>query len=321
MTEQCTYKLNTNENYKRLIPLLSLDELCQLEQSIIRDGCQEPVYVWNNTIIYGYSLYEIYTRLQIPFTIQSIHFKNCEEAIAWICTNHLLCLNITDETRRYLLGKRYEMEKILRTTNNIGSHQHRKNEVKSAQMTEPVFEKSSFHTSEWLAKEYRISHSTIEKYGNYASALDTLSKVLPTFALKILSGQVKISHEHIVKLSRLSPHDVSMLSKYMIDDTMIQVGYSEIRKILPKKQVSPKKRIPNIPNCSIKNMPVYDPDAEISSLALTIPSWVSSINRTRSVANFSEISINAQCSLENELLALKKTINTILASMKEISNG
>jgi len=301
---------------------LTLDELQQMEQSIIRDGCLEPLHVWNNTIVDGYSRYEICTRLQIPFTIQYIHFKNREEAIAWVCTNHLLRPNITDEARRYLLGKRYEMEKILRTTTkNIESHQDRKNEVNSTLLIEPVFEKSSYYTSEWLAKEYHISHSTIEKYGIFASALDALSIVLPTFALKILYGQVKISHEHIVELSRLSPHDVSILSKYISDDTMTRIGYSEIRKILPKKQALPKKQIPHIPICSVKNMPVYDPDAEISSLTLTIPSWVSSINRTRLIANFSEISINAQCSLENELLVLKETINTILASMKEISNG
>lgn len=322
MIGQYIYTLKINEYYKRLIPPLTMYELQQLEQSIIRDGCQEPLRVWNNTIVDGYNRYEICTRLQVPFTIQYIQFKNREEAIAWICTNHLLRPNITDQTRRYLLGKRYEMEKILRTINkNTESFQDRKFEARSNQLTEAVYEKSSSHTSEWLSKEYHISHSTIEKYGIYASALDALSVMLPEFALKILRGQVKISHERIVELSRFSPHDVSFLSKYMNDDLMTFDKYSKIRNILLQKQEAPKKKIQQPQKYSIKNMPVYDPDAEISSLALTIPSWVSSINRTHSVVNFDEISINAQCTLENELLALKKTINTILATMKELSNG
>lgn len=311
MTKQNIYNLKINEDFKRLIPPLSSEELNFLELSIIRDGYHEPLNVWNNTLIDDYNQYEICTRLQIPFAIKCKNFKSHEEVISWICRRQLKRLNITDEARRYLIGKRYEMEKNIRTHITSGLPQHKKNEINS-NFTD---EKNAYFTSVWLAKEYRISHSTVEKYGIYSKALDEISKVLPSFVIKILSGQIKISQENIVELSRLSPPDI--MSLHITDETRKVFSYSDIRKMLPKRQTPHKKLVLPLPNVSIKEMPAYDPDAEISSLTLTIPSWVSSINRTRSVANFRKISINARCNLMNELLALMETIDAIYLSLKE----
>jgi hypothetical protein len=318
MVKQGIYQLKINERFKRLIPPLSLGELQQLEQNLIRDGCREPLCVWNSTIIDGHNRYEICTRLQIPFTIQRKHFESYEEATAWICANQLGRRNITDETRKYLIGKRYEMEKILGAHNACGTNQHKKKEVRPKMLAEPAFDKTACRTRERLGEEYRISHATVDKYGIYAHALDTISKVVPEFIPKILSGQIKISHENIIELSRLSPQDIYRLSKHISDEAVEFVGYSCTRKALPKKQESPKELTPPIPTATVKDMPAYDPDAEISSLALTIPSWVSSIDRTLSVANLSGISGNARRKIEKELLGLKETINTMLAAIKEV---
>ena len=95
------------------------------------------------------------------------------------------------------------------------------------------------------------------------------------------------------------------------------MGYSDMRKVLPKRQNSLRKVPLPIPACFVKDLPAYDPDAEISSLALTVPSWVSSIDRTRSIANLNDISSNSRRKLEKELLLLKKTIDTMLADIKE----
>ena len=116
MTEKRIYKLKTDTVFKQLITPLSAEELRQLEQNIIRDGCREPLCVWNSTILDGHNRYAICTRMQIPFMIQKICVRNREEAMAWICANQLGRRNITHETRKYLIGKRYEMEKI------IGAH-------------------------------------------------------------------------------------------------------------------------------------------------------------------------------------------------------
>jgi hypothetical protein len=317
MGEQGIYNLKINESFKQLIPPLSPEELRQLEENLIRDGCREPLCVWNITILDGHNRYEICTRLQIPFTIRHIFLRSSEEAIAWICANQLGRRNITDETRKYLIGKRYETEKMIGAHNAIGTNQHKKKEVKPKILVEPDFDATATSTSNRLGKEYHISHATVDKYGVYSHALDKLSEAVPNLVPKILSGEIKISHQNVVELSQLSQKDIYQLSKQITDSDIEFIGYSNIRRVLPKRPDPPKKPLFSIPAGSVKDMPAHDPDAEISSLALTVPSWVSSIDRTRCMASLNDISSNARHKLEKELLLLKETIDTMLAAIKE----
>lgn len=182
---------------------------------------------------------------------------------------------------------------------------------------EPPFEKSSKSTSKRLGEEYRVSHATIDKYGAYSHALDSLVEIVPSFVQKVLSGQIKISQASIIDLAQLSPQDIHQLSTRIADEAVEFISYASTRQVIPKKQESPKILPPTVPTVSIKDMPVYDPDAEISSLVLTIPSWISSIDRTRSSANLQGISSNARYKLDEELSRLKKTIDTMLSAIKE----
>ena len=321
MAGKALYKLKINEDFKQLIPPLSSEERKQLEQNITRDGCLEPLCIWNNTIIDGHNRYEICLRLNIPFLIRRMSFKNREEATAWICANQLGRRNITEEARRYLIGKRFEMEKILGAHNAAGTNQFKRKELRPKMLVEPTYDKYTRRTSERLGEEYHISHATVDKYGTYAHALDTLSGIIPEFVSKILSGQIKISQDNVIELSRLSLQDILRLNKYASSRSIDSVGYSEIREILPKKHEFPRKNPPSIPSGSVKNMPKYDPDSEVSGLIFTIPSWVSSINRTHSTANFSEISLNAKYKLEQELSELSETIENMIREIRRYSNG
>lgn len=315
MAEQGIYELKIDAGFKRLIPSLSTEELKQLEQNIIRDGCREPICVWNNTILYGHNRYEICTRRQIPFMIQHICFDNREEAIAWICANQLGRRNITEETRKYLIGKRYEMEKILGAHNAAGTNQHTKKEVRAKMLPEPPFGVTAGRTRERLSEEYNISHATVLNYEKYSKSLDLLSRNMPELVPKILSGEVKITHENTIELSRLPCREIKRLSNLISDNASEFTG--NLRKVLPKKQSSTEKPHFPVPAGSVKDMPAYDPDAEISSLALTIPSWVSSINRTCSAANLSVVSDNALSKLEKQLLELKESIESMLSTIRE----
>ena len=68
---------------------------------------------------------------------------------------------------------------------------------------------------------------------------------------------------------------------------------------------------------SVKDMPQYDPDAEVSSLTLTIPSWQSSIERTKKTADLSGISDKARGNLIKALKGLRLTIGEMLLEMED----
>ena len=65
-------------------------------------------------------------------------------------------------------------------------------------------------------------------------------------------------------------------------------------------------------------MPEFDPDAEISSLTLTIPSWKSSIERAKNTADLAIVSPQAKDNLVQALHELRKTIADLLSEMEDM---
>ena len=68
---------------------------------------------------------------------------------------------------------------------------------------------------------------------------------------------------------------------------------------------------------SIKDMPAFDPDADINGLALTIPSWSSSIDRVRKQTDLSIISTKARDRLIKQLHSLVDHVSDLLGAIKE----
>ena len=112
------------------------------------------------------------------------------------------------------------------------------------------------------------------------------------------------------------------MSRYFLKTTDRRPTYIKFRAMLEENRK--KEAIPIIapPTGTIKDMPAYDPDGEVCSLALTIPSWIGSINRTQSVSDFTKVSESAGAKLIYELDRLVYTIEGIRAKLvKEVYHG
>lgn len=70
---------------------------------------------------------------------------------------------------------------------------------------------------------------------------------------------------------------------------------------------------------SVKDMPPYDPDAEVTSLAYTIPFWIGLIDRVLT-NNIENSSISARQNLKRILHELKFNIETLILHMEEIND-
>lgn len=68
----------------------------------------------------------------------------------------------------------------------------------------------------------------------------------------------------------------------------------------------------------IKIPPMHDPDAEIAGLTLTVPSWVSSIERARNNADMNAASTSAKSKLEEALLSLQEKVSEMLSEIREV---
>lgn len=306
-------KLKTDEEFKHLIRPLLRKEYLQLEQNIIADGCRDPIVVWHDVIVDGHNRYEICKRHGIPFDTKNMEFECREAAIAWICANQLGRRNITDETRKFLIGMQYESEKVVtRIRNKIGKNQHT---VDISSMNDEEADKACRHwTAQRIAEENNVSAATVQKYAIFTRALEEIGKKEPRLVPKILSGQYKIAHKHVMEMSELSPEDLRRINRKIERNPAQFIQYKATRPPVSGKYESVANDTPSAP--SVKDMPEFDPDAEISSLTLTIPSWKSSIERAKNTADLAIVSPQAKGDLVQALYELRKTIADLLSEME-----
>ena len=315
MTEKKLHKLKINKEFKNLIRPLQQQEYLQLEANIISDGCRDAIITWNGYIVDGHNRYEICTTHQIPFEVQEMDFECKEAAIAWICANQLGRRNITMETRKFLIGMQYESEKIVSSIRNAkGNNQHSSDAYEKLDEAEAMIF-SRHQTAQKIADEHQISNGSVQKYAMYTRALEEIGKSAPTLVPKILSGRYKISHKNIIDLSKMPPSDIKKVARKIEVSQRPYVQYQESRQEIQNPANRFGRTASKVP--SVKDMPAFDPDAEITGLTLTIPSWASSIERTRQKADLTGVSDNARNKLAEALLSLQETISDMLAAIKE----
>ena len=296
--------LQIDQEFKELIPPLSKEEFNLLEENILKFGCIDPICTWNNTIIDGHNRYSICTKHNLKFNIQAFNFELREEAKDWICANQLGRRKISDETRKYLIVKRYEMEKIL-LNNPGGKNQYSKIYKENEEIKE---ERDRIHrpvTAIKLGKEYNVSTRTVLTYANYSKAIDKLNTEEPDLTQKILNGEIKVPQNQVIRISKLSPKIKNKIQKYLKKETN-----STDYLIKPKTVANEKKY-------KIKEMPEYDPNAELVSLSFTIPSWIESLDRVLSLSKYKTATKDVKNKVKKELHNLEFSIGTMLLALEE----
>ena len=294
--------------FKTLIPPLNRNEYIRLEASLIEEGCRDPIVTWEGTIIDGHNRYEICTRLNIPIKTRAMEFECREEVVAWMCANQLARRNLTEETKKYLIGLQYEQTKLANYKKNAGGrNQYSLEIIKTARSPR------GYRTADNIAEEHHISHGSVEKYAAYSRALEELKTKRPQLVPKILAGQIRISHEGVLELSKMNPAELRSVDRQLGRGKEPFVTLKRTRKIL---QI-PKKEDLHIIQPEIKNMPSFDPDAEVTELSLTVPSWTSSIKRVRHSAHLNNISEAAKQKLIGILTEHQKAVSDILSAIEE----
>lgn len=113
---------------EQLIPPLLAEEVNQLEQNILREGCREALLVWQTTeetidptttsklpnlyiLIDGHNRYRICSKHGIDFKIHLVDFKSLYDVRQYMIDNQLGRRNLTAEQVSYLRGMKYLTEK------------------------------------------------------------------------------------------------------------------------------------------------------------------------------------------------------------------
>lgn len=313
--------LKIDPEFKDLIRPLRRKEYLQLEENILDEGCRDPIIIWNDYIIDGHNRYSICTKYSIPFNTVSKDFASREEVIVWICKNQLGRRNITEETRKYLIGRQYESEKIIDNKKNIlgknqYSQQSRQDEIDEDYIIdsepEQSIQRSKNKTAHIIGAENNITHATVQKYAYFSRALDHIAEQCPELKTKILSGRYKISHKNVLALEQLSPKELTQLNVRLDRGNHPFVQYCTTRSIIENE---PKEAKPHQP--SVKDMPEHNPDAPVIQLCLTVPSWITSVQKATEPATIANASDKAKQQLLEILDKLKAAIDTVTDLIKE----
>jgi len=306
------YTLKIREEYRQLVLPYGAETVKQLEAQILYSGCGDPISVWSGRLLVDYDRYAIFHRLHIPFQIINNSARNSEEVIEWICRNQLRRTDLTDTMRRYLIGRQFLVLKLL------GAHHAASAPLPvGKRRMSPIgmsrYESVPIRIREQLGKLYRIRQETVERYATYAKAIDTVRPAAPELTEGLLSGRLWLTVDRILELPSKTREELQGLSTALQNGEDLTGGAGK-----PDCQVAARRQESSIfPDVSIKNMPRYDPDAEVASLTLTVPTWVSSIRRVNNSADFAAVSSDAKSAARKELLLLKKEVESVLHHIKK----
>ena len=295
--------------FQWLIQPLKPAEMTELEEDILSHGCKVPVKIWRGFIVDGHKRLEICLKWGLDFDVEEVEFSDREDVMDAICDAQLNRSDLTDEYFKYLIGKRYAI-RLSRGTLKNGTYDAVAMRIKT---------NKNRGLAQKYAEETGFAIPTIRKYYEWCEAVDIIKRKHSDLALNILTAKIKVSHESIVEISRLPRDEVQYLYEAVKDGGRHRLRYNEIHDELRWKYTTATSRPPRKKEQApeIRKMPKYDPDAEISSLALTIPSWISSIERAAERTNFEKISLKASGKLKEQLSILQSTVEKVRRYLEE----
>ncbi len=181
-----SHSFKIDPEFKAFIPPLKPEELSQLEQNLIADGCRDPLVVWGGLLIDGHNRYEICTRLGIGFNVVEMEFSDRQDVLDWIDDNQLGKRNLTPDQTALILGRKYNRTKKAQGGTGANQYEQRDQNDPSAK------------TADKLAAQHGVSPATVKRAGQFADAVERIESASPGFTESVLTGN-GISRQDVVK--------------------------------------------------------------------------------------------------------------------------
>ena len=148
--------MEVKEEFKNLIPALSVEEYAQLEANILEEGIREPIITWNGYIIDGHNRFSIAQRFDLEYKTTSKHFASEESVKEWMILNQFGRRNLSNYQRSVLALELEEVFSKKAKENQQGGQGGVLLKQKSA-------EANPIETRKELSKVASVSHDTISK--------------------------------------------------------------------------------------------------------------------------------------------------------------
>ena len=198
-------KLIIDPEFRDKIPPLTEEEFTLLEENILTDGAVfSPLIVWDNTILDGHNRYEIIQKHpELTYAVQRLPFDNRYEAISWICKHQLGRRNLTPQQKKYLIGQRYDAEKMAQ-----GGDRKSGDAISRGQIDLLISQGSTNNaTRKKIAAESGTSDSYVKRADRFAKGVDAAEEVLPGLKQEILTGAIKPTETAVAAVAKAEPEE------------------------------------------------------------------------------------------------------------------
>lgn len=288
--------------FKRLsVPLLPEEER-RLENSLIREGCKEPISVWHGCILDGHKRYEICSYEEMEYETVEMDFATKNEALLWVCKKHLATVKPSSTAYRYLLGKRYGYEK----------KSYKRNPQKMPIMNSDRA-KQAGPVCCLLADEVTLNYSTIKRYSTFAIRMDIIAVRDIAMFEAILAEKIPVTYADVTRYSTMDSVKLVNVRRKLLRENDVKMRQRKPRKKAREDEKTEEKTEQAAPlEMGIKEMPAFDPDMEFRGLALTIPTWMNAIARSRAKTNIELVSEPTKAQLAVILRRLEEQITQTL---------
>ena len=318
--EKAVFTLKIGLGFPQLVQPLRRSSYQRLRQSILREGAQAPILVWRSYVLEDFERYALFMKHEIPFEYRETDFSSREEAVAWICAKQLLRKDLTEERRKYLIGIQLDVQRVA-----IAQKKHADLSLHTEDYEDLVLDdlgcsRDLLPSAKAVAHEIgavnHISWNTVIKYADYAKHIEAIRKKHAEFANSILFGRCMVSHMSVAALARKTTEELEEIS-HQIKRGANKGSKRRNMRLIIQEPASGPKRNHQLGSPSVKDMPTYDPDAEIKALTFTVPSWGESIRRVQEKVNFDAVTEPAKEKLSTALSNLMRDIH----ALQEIVRG
>jgi hypothetical protein len=265
--------ITVKPGFKFLLPPLSEEEYKGLENSILEEGCREPILLWDNVIIDGHNRYEICCKHDVRFNTKDTVFRNEKQARIWIYRNQLEKRNLKDVDRiKVAMALSEELEEKARevSTNNLKQFQSGDNE-KSTECWVPNTRKNETpQESQNRRNKNRVNAQLADLAGVSTDKVFRYKEILehgtPEEIAEVESSEAKIcpTYDKMVARSRKETSAVSFpQEKYRVvysdfyerDDSIL--GWTPKRKTLDIRNIPVKQFLSDQAICFLWSPPNY----------------------------------------------------------------
>lgn len=173
--------LKIKEEFKKLIPPLTVEEFKQLETNCLEEGIRDAIVTWNGFIIDGHNRYKIATDWSLNYKTIEKNFDSEQDVIEWMILNQFGRRNLSNYQRSVLA---LQLEDVFKA--KAKQQQIRKPEsvIQKSEQQNPIV------TIKEVAKIADVSHDTIAK----VKVIE--QKAAPEIKEKLSTGELSINQAY-----------------------------------------------------------------------------------------------------------------------------